>query len=181
MKERVLGFLAAAAVLGTPLTASAAPISVTLNAVTVGSTVFDVTFFQEDFVTTFNQVFGPGCPVLTFTTSADALSAAAAVLAAGDAVNFDYTPAAGRSNSFIIPFACTATDFSWVHGVSDDPVVGVFGPITSLRNSFTRNESSFAVFTPTNAAAVPEPATLSLLALGLLGSAYRARKNRKGA
>jgi hypothetical protein len=176
MKTRLLGFIAAAVLLGAPATASAALIPVTLNDVTIDSTVYDVTFYQDDGgSTTFNDVFGSGSPTLTFTTLADALAAATAVRAAGDAANFDYTGAPFLNvNGFVLPFAYSATDYSFVMGLSDDPLFeGVFGPFDHTRTA--PHTLAFAVFTP---AAVPEPVTLSLFGIGVV-ALCAARLRRK--
>ena len=119
MKKNLLAMVAVALLVG-PMAANAVIITTSLNNVTIGSDIYNVTFSQDDDgFTLFNDVFGSGSPLLTFTTEADAFAAAVAVRAAADPLNFDYTPAGDRG-AFILPFSFDATSYLHVTGWSDD-------------------------------------------------------------
>src|SRR5690606_17303078 len=131
----------------------------------IGTTTYNVTFTQDDAIsTTFNDVFGDGDPVLTFTNEADALAAITAVREAVDAADVDVTPAFNL-NGFVVPFGFDPTGFSHFTAWSDDPTFGdqIFGPFINPRA--LEFSISFATFEQvTNG--VAEPMTLALLAIG---------------
>jgi hypothetical protein len=155
----------------------AAPVSTTLEDVTIGTSTYDITFVQDDDgFTTFNDVFGADSPTLTFTTQDDALAAITAIRAAVDAANLDVTPADFR-NAFTLPFAFTADTFSYFAAWVDDPIFdGVFGPFERSRTT-TQLFSTFALVEESRGT-VPEPGTIALLGAALAGIAVLRRARR---
>lgn len=145
--------------------AHAALVSTTLGGVVIGTETYNVTFTQDDAIsTTFNDVFGDVDPVLTFTNETDALAAITAVREAVDAADLDVTPAF-TLNGFVVPFAFDPTGFRHFTAWSDDPVFGdqILGPFVNPRA--LEFSISFATFEQV-ANGVPEPVTLALLATG---------------
>lgn len=157
-----------AAILGTVRSdAQAALQTTTLQNVTIGSSIYDVTFWQDtEGHTSFNQVYGAGSPQLTFTNLADALAATNAIRSAAEAIKFDYTVTVSFFNGFVIPFAYTASTITLVAGWSDD----LFGYETIPQKTEPRGDQFATAFTTfVQEQSVPEAPTVALLGLGLAG------------
>jgi PEP-CTERM motif len=158
--------LAAACAAGTLVCAHAQTVSSTLFGVSILGNTYDVTFVQSvNAATSFNMVFGSGSPTLAF-DAATASDAATQLLAATAAAGFDITPATDDPATvvFILPYAHTATQFSYYAGwaaTAGNTFAGISGPFVN-RSRSTARLASFATFTPS----VPEPSTALLAVLG---------------
>jgi hypothetical protein len=167
--------------------------------VNVGDTLYDVEFVDRSCAAIFD-----GCDAVTdfdFTTQSDALAAAQALL---DQVflnvpgqgTFDDTPwltvgCPGGDPAFNVCFAFTPfgfQDFLGLHftlsgmarnfgdGLPDSAVIGGQSPPTNAEDD---GLVVYARWSPSPDAAVPEPASLTLLVLGLAGIAARHWRRRK--
>lgn len=176
MNDTLTGTLMAALLMTIPAAGQAALQSTTLDKVTIGSSVFDVTFtLDSDFTTRFDDVFGTGIPTLPFTEQSEALAAVQAIVGAVNAAGFDVI-GGSRSNGFVLPFSVGASTFQHFTGWASDPAYGtnVFGPFSHQRAT---TDYYVAFATLERAGNVAEPTTLALLGFGALGVAGLRRRS----
>jgi hypothetical protein len=163
MRARILGLLATGLLAG-PMTAQSSTLTPIGN-ITVDSTVYSVSLLSD--VSSDLQTFNLLNPSITFNTAASA-QAARDALVATFGLGFDWNPTCTVCFDGVrVVYGFDAISYFYFTA----NVLGSFGPVSSGRDVV--NGFSFAQFTPV---AAPEPGTLALLTLGLLGLGMSRRK-----
>ena len=155
--------------------------------VDVGGTLYDVEFVDGTCLALFD-----GCDDVTdfdFTTESDAQAASQALLDQVFLGTFDTTPTLTfgcfdpRTCDAITPFGLTPSGALIVAAhnqvLNDGVQTNFFIPVSADTGAGVVDLTVFAQWSPSPDAAVPEPASLTLLGLGLAGMAGRRWRQRK--
>ena len=156
-----------------PFAANAVLITTDIGTVAILGNNYEVTLVQDDAGIQANS-FNAIMPSITFDTLATAISAMEAIQnAVGNPFTFDWTPAFANSNCCTrIVYSFDASNYQYITNFN---MISPFTGPLDLSRDFA-NLYSFAQFA--QIAEVPEPGTLALLGLGLVGMGLTRRRKK---